>query len=96
MSEKRKQEVEATFILSMHEVVATYGVEENFILEIVQEGILAVPANERGEFQFNNTDLATILRVLRLHRDLGVNIPGAALALELMQEIERLKCLLKR
>jgi chaperone modulatory protein CbpM len=32
-----------------------------------------------------------VQRVVRLQRDFGVNLPGAALALELLEEVERLR-----
>ncbi|MDX1837848.1 hypothetical protein DIZ81_08925 [Legionella taurinensis] len=86
---------EEWYTLSLHEVTGSFGVSAEVILEIMDEGIISSQKNERNEFYFGNEDLRRIRTVLQLHRDLGVNVAGAALALELMNEIEQLKRLLQ-
>ncbi len=44
---------------------------------------------------FQETCLVRVRSALRLHRDLGVNLAGIALALDLMEELENLRSQLK-
>lgn len=60
-------------------------------IEMVDHGILN-PVNTKQEpLCFAETEVRRAQIALRLHRDLGVNLAGAALALELMDEIRALK-----
>jgi len=75
---------------SLTEVCAACRVAEELVVEIVAEGIVE-PAGERGQWRFTGIALARVQRVLRLQHDFGVNLAGAALALDLLEEIERLR-----
>jgi len=92
-----KYEHEETWIyLSLQEVSCSFGVTTETILDIIDEGIVTAHINEQQEMQFDAEALRSIRTTLRLHQDLGVNMAGAALALELLGEIERLRALLPR
>lgn len=80
--------------LSLEEVTRSFGVTKEIIIEIVNEGVVTVEMVEQNEWRFNTEALRNIRTSLRLQRDLGVNIAGTALAIELLKEIERLKTLL--
>ncbi|VEG91354.1 chaperone modulator CbpM [Legionella spiritensis] len=86
-------ECEEWYSLSLHEVTYSFGVSEQIIYDIIDEGIVTVRRNEKNELSFDNEALRRIRTALQLHRDLGVNLAGAALALELLNEIERLQIL---
>ena len=43
------------------------------------------------EWRFGSADLGRALSALRLERDLGVNPAGAALAIELLDEMQQLR-----
>ena len=76
---------------TLHEFCNACGVRRQLIVEMVQEGVIE-PARETGsEWQFHGHALVRAQRALRLVRDLDVNWAGAALALDLLDEIERLK-----
>ncbi|RMX20913.1 chaperone modulatory protein CbpM [Legionella jordanis] len=89
-------EGEDFFYLSLQQVSCSFGVSEKIIFDILDEGIVETQFNENKELQFNSEAVGKIRMVLRLHQDLGVNFPGAALALQLLQEIERLENLLSQ
>lgn len=84
-------ESEEWFYLSLHEVTYSVGVDAGIILEIINEGIVTVQKDDKNDWQFDGHALKRIRAVLRLQQDLGVNLPGAGLALELLDEIESLK-----
>jgi chaperone modulatory protein CbpM len=67
------------------------GVQEQLVVEIVEEGIVEPLGAGRSEWRFTGVAVTRIQRVIRLQQEFEVNLPGAALALELLDEIERLK-----
>ncbi len=81
--------------LTLEELSRACRVHREWILELVDEGILE-PRGERGALCFTASCLPRARRVWRLQHDLGVNLAGAALALDLMEEIERLRAHLRR
>ena len=68
-----------------------FGVEEQRITEWVEEGVLSVIEVETAEWRFNAAALRRTRIALRLERELGVNLPGVALALDLLEELEQLR-----
>lgn len=84
---------EAHFYLSMHEVTTSFGTTTETILEIVSEGIIPITQHDEDDYEvwrFDNEACRRIRLVLQLNRDLGVNVAGAALVLELLNEIDQL------
>jgi chaperone modulatory protein CbpM len=77
--------------LSLEELCAACRLPEELVMEIVAEGIVEPLGAERAEWRFSGAAVARIQRVIRLQHDFDVNLPGAALALELLEEIERLR-----
>ncbi|KTD31862.1 MULTISPECIES: chaperone modulator CbpM [Legionella] len=88
-------ECEEWFYLSLAEVTSSFGVSKETVIEIVNEGIIPAQKDEHDEWQFDSEAVRCIRTVLRLNRDLGVNLAGAALALELLKEIDRLHAMLR-
>jgi chaperone modulatory protein CbpM len=67
------------------------AVEERHIVEFVEEGVLSVVEMNAAEWRFTGTALRRARLALRLERDLEINLAGVALALELIEELERLR-----
>lgn len=61
------------------------------ILELVEHGVLEPRGREPARWRFHSVSIRRARSALRLQHDLGVNAAGAALALELLEEIERLR-----
>jgi chaperone modulatory protein CbpM len=76
---------------SLTELCAACRVSEELVVEIVAEGIVEPLGGDRAQWKFTGVALARVQRVLRLQDDFGVNLPGAALALDLLEELERLR-----
>jgi chaperone modulatory protein CbpM len=75
---------------TMSQVCHICGAEEDVIVALVQEGVVESlrPSEEPA---FSARALLRIRKAVRLQQDLGVNLAGAALALDLIDDIERLK-----
>ena len=76
---------------SMHEICRICGVGEERVVEIVEEGVVEPVGEGRERWRFSGLAVMRIQRVIRLQQEFEVNLAGAALALELLEEIERLK-----
>ncbi|KTC87539.1 chaperone modulator CbpM [Legionella drozanskii] len=99
MTEPKKEPVKAEseewFYLSLTEVTTSFGISRETVIEIIDEGIISAQKDEKEEWKFDDEALRCIRTVLRLNQDLGVNLAGAGLALELLKEIDRLHALLR-
>ena len=72
------------------------GVSAERVTDMVAEGILEPAGKDQARWRFHATSVVRIRTVLRLQRDLRVNLPGAALALDLMDELDKLRRLRQR
>lgn len=92
----RGQVVEEETLITLDELCRYCMVETKEVVSLVREGVLD-PAHETLDWrctagwQFHISSVRRLRAVVRLQRDLGVNLPGAALALELMDRIEELQ-----
>lgn len=79
---------QVTFTLG--ELSHACGIHTELIIEMVDEGVIE-PAASGNEWQFHGHSLVRAQRALRLVRDLDLNWPGAALVLDLLDELDRLQ-----
>lgn len=82
--------------LTLSEVSRACAVRIETILELVDEGVLSPIGREPHCWRFTGTHLRRATVAIRLQRDLGVNLAGAALALELLDELEALHACLRK
>lgn len=64
---------------------------EEFVAALVAEGVIEPRGELRGQWRFTGRSVRRTQVAVRLHHDLDVNLPGVALALDLLEEIERLR-----
>ncbi len=83
--------VDESTLLSIEDLCRICAIERNHVVEFVEEGVLEVVAVEPSEWRFRGGALRRARTALRLQRDLELNLVGVALALDLMDEIERLR-----
>ncbi|MFZ2389562.1 MAG: chaperone modulator CbpM [Polaromonas sp.] len=84
---------------SLADLCQACAAQTDIIVELVNEGVLA-PAGESFQnspeaWQFTGAHLQRAKVALRLQNDLGVNLAGAALALELLDELDSLRARLQ-
>ena len=75
-------------VLSVADLARMFAVEERYIVALAEEGVITALAIDTTEWRFSGTDIRRARIALRLERDLGINLPGVALALELLEELE--------
>jgi chaperone modulatory protein CbpM len=77
--------------LTLRQLCDTCAVHAEYIIELVDEGFIEPIGIEKSHWCFNGTSILRVQKARRLQRDLGINLAGIALALELMEEIEQLR-----
>ena len=71
-------------------------VPAEYIIELVAEGFIEPTGLERSHWCFNGVTIKRVQKAKRLQQDLGINLAGVALAIELIDEIEDLRARLGR
>ncbi|MBA3935892.1 MAG: hypothetical protein H0X38_00365 [Planctomycetes bacterium] len=72
------------------------GVQSEVIITLVTVGVI-VPSGPAPEaWVFSDLELLQLQRAWRLHRDLAVDLDSMPLVLELLDEVERLRRLVRR
>ncbi len=67
------------------------GVPADNILEMIDEGMLCPQGNTPKEWRFTALEIRRVQTTIRLKQDLRINLPGCALALQLLEELEELR-----
>jgi chaperone modulatory protein CbpM len=83
--------VEESAELSVGELCRACSVHAEWVLELVEEGVLEPSGRDPRDWRFEGASLRRARTVRRLQRDLGLNLAGAALALELLEELDELR-----
>jgi chaperone modulatory protein CbpM len=81
--------------LTLEQLCHACGVHADWVISLVEESIIEPQGNEIQRWRFSGISLVRVRSALRLHRDLGVNLAGIALALDLMEELDALREQLK-
>jgi chaperone modulatory protein CbpM len=80
--------------LTVQELAARCGVALDFVEQLLEVGILEASIQDSGggdRLRFAGELTLRVHRCLRLQRDLGLNLEGVALVLELLDRIEQLE-----
>ena len=78
-------------LVSVADLARMFAVEERHIVALAEEGVITALEIDTTEWRFSGADIRRARIALRLERDLGINLPGVALALELLEELEPLR-----
>jgi chaperone modulatory protein CbpM len=93
----RKKETQVGILLddavefSLSEVCHTCHVHAEIVMQLVEVGALEPRGQEPSQWRFTGYAIRRLVCAMNLQRDLGVNLAGAALALELLDEIDYLR-----
>jgi chaperone modulatory protein CbpM len=83
--------VEEDMELSLADLCRACQLPAERVFELVDEGVIEPVGREPARWRFRAVSVRRVRCVQRLERDLGVNVAGAALVLDLLDELERLR-----
>jgi chaperone modulatory protein CbpM len=83
--------LDETITWGFTEICTRCRVESDMVCEMIDEGILDPAGTSVETWRFNAVAIKRIQVACRLHNDLRVNLPGVALALDLLDELEELR-----
>lgn len=81
--------------LTLEQLCSACGVQVEWVVSLVEESIIEPQGETLHVWRFSGASLTRARSALRLQRDLGVNMAGIALALDLMEELETLRAQLR-
>lgn len=87
-----EEEVELTLV----ELCQACQMQAEQVFDLVEQGVIEPLGHDPARWRFRGVSMRRVRLVQRLERDLGVNVAGAALALDLLEELERLRARLRR
>ena len=76
---------------TIYELSQSCQTPAEMIIEMVEHGLLAPQGTTPESWIFSASDFKRSQRALRLQQDLEINLPGLALALDLLDELEDLR-----
>jgi chaperone modulatory protein CbpM len=76
---------------TLAELCLCCNVEAEWIAALVEHGAIEPVGKQGTEWMFAGLAIIRVAKAKRLERDLGLNPPGVALALDLLDEIEELR-----
>lgn len=82
--------------LTLADLCRACAAQGEVIIELVDEGVLTPTGQAPEYWRFTGVHMHRAKVAVRLQRDLGINLAGAALALHLMDEMEMLRSQLRR
>lgn len=83
--------IEETTTVSFTEVCHKYNIPKELLIEMIEQGLFPNQPTQIEQIALDQKALRHIEAAFRLHRDLGINLPGVALAIELLEEIEKMR-----
>ncbi|USQ14880.1 molecular chaperone [Legionella lytica] len=82
--------IEETKTFTYTEVCHKYNIPKQLLSEMMEHGLFSNASTELEQLKLNQKELHKIESAFRLHCDLGINLPGVVLAIELLEKIEKL------
>lgn len=81
--------------VTLRELCQACALTAEQVTALMDEGVIEAQQTA-GTLYFSGVCVRKVHRIVRLEKDLGVNHAGAALALELLEEIEQLRARIRR
>jgi chaperone modulatory protein CbpM len=87
----RGQIVEEELTLTLEEISCACTVEPEQLVSLVEVGVLEPVGDKQGHLHFTGVSLIRARTALRLQHDLGINPPGLAVVLDLLEQVNMLR-----
>jgi chaperone modulatory protein CbpM len=81
--------------LSLDDLCLSCNVDADWVIELVEHGVVEPVGRDRTQWRFASVSVVRVAKAKRLQRDLSINPPGVALALDLLDQIDDLRARLR-
>lgn len=92
----RKSDTDLLESLNLTDLSRFCGVETRWVVELVEYGVLEPRGTSPEKWMFRGANIVRARKARRLTHDLGMNIAGVAMVLDLLDERDRLRHRLSR
>ncbi|GAA0843048.1 chaperone modulator CbpM [Marinobacter szutsaonensis] len=78
---------------TLREICERGDCHAEFVIKLVNYGVIAPvkDVSEAGQWQFDVVALSRLRKAMRLQRDLKINLPGLAMSLDLLDEVQEMR-----
>lgn len=83
--------IEEKTTFSFQEICNQYAISQKLLIEMLEQGLIPKESIQTTHITLDQKALCRMESALRLHRDLGINPPGVTLAIELLEEMEKMR-----
>jgi chaperone modulatory protein CbpM len=83
--------VEDAAVCTLQELCVSCNVNPEWVAALVEQGAIEVAGGTRQDWQFATLSVVRVAKAKRLERDLGLNLPGIALALDLLDQLNAMR-----
>ncbi len=87
--------IDADSGLTLSQLCRLCAVHADYVVELVEEGVVQPAGDEITQWNFPGISIQRIRKARRLQTDLGINLAGVAVILELLDEVDYLRDRLK-
>jgi len=85
---KTRKQTDIVDALSLPDLCRFCQADEAWVIELVEHGVLEPMGSKVAHWHFAGRNIARAKKARRLNRDLGINVEGVALVLDLLEERE--------
>ncbi|MGW8161043.1 MAG: chaperone modulator CbpM [Desulfobulbales bacterium] len=75
----------------LFEICSMCNISAEMVHDMIDEGLISPKGSGPRHWRFNTCQVRRIQITLRLQRDLRINLPGCALVLDLLEELDELR-----
>ena len=82
--------IDADTTLTLAQLCRTCSVHADYVIELVEEGVIQPVGGEITQWSFPGLSIQRTRKAQRLQTDLGINLAGVAVILELLDDVDDL------
>lgn len=88
---KKPTLLDETVTYNLKGLCSACQIRDELVFDLINEGIITPLGTSPENWIFSASSIRNVQVTMRLQQDLGINLPGAALALHLLEELEDLR-----
>jgi chaperone modulatory protein CbpM len=78
---------------TLDDLCLSCNVNPDWVAGLVEHGVVEPVGQTRSRWQFTTLSIVRVAKAKRLERDLGLNLPGVALALDLLDQLDEMRAI---